>query len=395
MAELFNRRFVSLLTIVLFSSAMMAPLSALLPAYVEKELSLPPRFTGALDATPMIIAMVLFLIGGALTDMFGYKRTLLIGLAGMGVSGAVFLLVSLPLLFTAFVLIGIGWVLQTAGSQSYLLSVTAASRMGMGGALFFIAFTAGSSLGSVIIGPVAEYWGYSVMGYIMISGMAVVILLGLVLLPEVAPPAGAHQRSLRTSFAGYVNLWIRPQVRWLLAVRFLPTCAWGAATVAYPYLIFVATGTERQPAYYTATSLAVSACAQILTGRTCDRIGVRWPVRIAPIAMLISCLLTAIWADSLWALWVFGIALSASAWSLSTTMPVLMNSMAAGQERGKIVGATHLAWALGMGAGKFAAGWLLEIDPSACYIAGSALCAATAVWAWRDVSGPPSLTPQG
>ena len=384
-AGLLNRRFVTLLGVMFFAGAFTAPYDALLPAYVKSQLELPPRFTGILSAVPMIVSGVFFVVSGAVADTFGYRRTLLIGIAAWGGCGLVFLTSFPPLLFAAAFFIGCGFAMKTVGSQSYLMRVTASPRLGLGSAFFFIGFTLGGSTGNWVFGQVADEWGYRTTGFAMATGLAVVVVAGLALLPSVGMPVGEQRRTLRAGFAGYGGMLCRSRVRWLLAVRFLPTCAWGAATVAYPYLLFDATRLNQEPANFVAASLVVAACAQIVTGRVCDRFGVRWPIRIAPVAMLVACVLTAASADSIWGLWVFGIMLTASAWSLSTTMPALMNTMSSVHERGRIVGAAHVAWALGMATGRFGAGWLLEVDHAACYIAGSLFCAATVVCAWMVV----------
>jgi MFS family permease len=176
-----------------------------------------------------------------------------------------------------------------------------------------------------------------------------------------------------------------------LAIRFLPTCTWGASTVAFPHLLFKTTQTNQEPAFYTAASLIVAAFAQVLTGRLCDRLGLRWPVRLAAVALTLSCFLAALFADTRLGLWTCGIAVSASAWSLSTTMPALMSTMIEPHEKGRIVGAAHLAWAMGMGLGKYGGGLLLKIGPSAVYFAGCLFCVGAVVCAWaivRPQTGP-------
>lgn len=385
-AGLWNYRFVSLMAVTFLAAAFTASLTPLLPAYVEEQLQRPPRFTGFLAAMPMFVAGFLFLVGGALADRFGYKRILLLGLAGSGFNGLVFLFASSPLLIGISIFIGAGFALQAVGLQSYLLRATKSSRLGMGSAVFFMGCTLGGALGNLLFGPVADAWGYRAMGSMMVVGMGGVTVASLVLLPEIPLPSLSGQaRTLRSSFVGYGDLLSRTQVRWLLGVRFLAAFTWGTATFAFPYLLFVHTQVKRQPAFYAAASLAVAACAQILTGRLCDRFSVHWPVRIASVGLLLSCLCTAIWADSIVGLWIFGIAMTASAWSLSTTMPALMHLVSTEHEKGKIVGATHLAWALGMASGQMSSGRLLESGASACYWVGLIFAIATVICVWRMV----------
>lgn len=382
-SDLLTRRFVTLVVVLFAGAAFTSPLGSLLPAYVEEELQYPTWVTGALVAASLLVAGPLFLVGGALADTLGYKRTLLIGLAGSGICGFIFLAFNPAVLFGASVLIGVAFALHTAGAQSYLLGTVAAGRLGIGGALFFISVNLGGALGNVVFGPLADGWGYVTMGWAMVGGIVVIVVAASALLPGIEPPISAQRRTLLQSLTGYGPIVRRSRVRWLLGIRFLPTCMWGAATVAFPYLIFTATDSLSQPAFYTAASLLVATCGQLAIGRLCDHFGRRWPVRASAAAVLVFSLLAAVSASSLVGLWICGIGMTVSAWSLSTTMPGLMSEMSTPQEKGRIVGAAHLAWALGMVSGSAGAGWLLQFGPSVCYYVGSVCCAGAVVCAWR------------
>ncbi len=377
-----RRRFVLLLLITAGSAAFVAPWWSLLPAYVEKALERPPSVTGALYAVSMITAGFLYFLGGAAADSLGSRRTMLVGLAGLGVAGFFFVSTHLAVLFGLSLLIGLGNAFHTTGAMSYLMRAVSEARMGVGAGFFFVSMTLGMALGSLIFGPLADYWGYRPMGWIMVGGMAVMVVLGWTVLPEAGAAHTEHQ-SLREMVTGYRALMASHQVRWLLGVRFLPTCMWGAASVAFPYLLFVASGKNQVPAFYATTSMVMAACAQMLTGKFCDRFGLRVSLRGISLLIPVTTLLTAMWADSVAGLWIFGILYTCAAWALSTTMPALMNTVSEVGERGRIVGATHVAWAAGMAIGQIGAGWLLTVDPAACFYAGTVLCAASVFCAWK------------
>jgi MFS family permease len=78
------------------------------------------------------------------------------------------------------------------------------------------------------------------------------------------------------------------------------------------------------------------------------------------------------------ALWVFGVRGTCSAWSLSTTMPLLIDDAAGPGERGRLVGLTALAWNAGMLSGNQVAGKLASGPLGATYpglpFALAALC---------------------
>ena len=73
-AALLNRRFVSLLVISFFSTFLLAPLSILLPIYVEKELLRTPLFSGGLRALFLILGGLFAVPAGKLADDLGVKR---------------------------------------------------------------------------------------------------------------------------------------------------------------------------------------------------------------------------------------------------------------------------------------------------------------------------------
>ena len=106
-------RFVVLLAIVVLAGALSAPVESLLLAYVEEQLAEPLRGTGALDANFMVVASVVFLVGGALADSLGSKRTVLVGLIGTGAWASV--LLSGPLFGVVSNLIGAGFAFRTVG----------------------------------------------------------------------------------------------------------------------------------------------------------------------------------------------------------------------------------------------------------------------------------------
>ncbi|MEE2754530.1 MAG: hypothetical protein VX910_11150, partial [Candidatus Latescibacterota bacterium] len=74
-------------------------------------------------------------------------------------------------------------------------------------------------------------------------------------------------------------------------------------------------------------------------------------------------------------LYVWGIIAAASAWSLSTTMPGLIQLIARDEEKGKLVGTAHSVWSAGMLIGNLGGGWLVNFRPGMPFFIGSGLCA--------------------
>jgi MFS family permease len=182
-----------------------------------------------------------------------------------------------------------------------------------------------------------------------------------------------------------------------LMLRFLPTCYWGAHRLLLPLLIFRLTGTKAGAADYSAISLFVAAVCQLLTGRWCDRAGPRRPAMVAICLVTASTALTAVFANSLAGLYVFGVLGAASAWSLSTTMPRFIRDIAPEGGQATLVGVAHLSWSMGMLSGSLGGGYLLERRPDApglAFAAGALLCLAACVVTARliaSMAGAPEV----
>jgi MFS family permease len=135
-------------------------------------------------------------------------------------------------------------------------------------------------------------------------------------------------------------------------------------TLTLPLLIYRLTESNAAVSTFSAVTLAIAAVCQIATGRLCDQIG-RWrPIFVAATLETLSALGLALYADSITGIYVFGILAAASAWSLSTTMPGLLQLVARPGEQGRLVGLAHFAWSAGMLTGNLGAGHLIDINPA-------------------------------
>lgn len=360
LTPLLNKRFIALLIVSFFSSFVAAPLNSLLPVYVESELARAPIFSASLRAVFLILGGVFAVPAGRLADAWGVKPVYIIGVLGPILTGSVFFTGD-PLLLTFLCTgIGISFGFNSAGGQSYLISAAPASVIGIASAGYFLGNTLGAAAGNLLAGPIADAMGFQTLGICAtLSGVGLILLTTMVLPAIPKPESAGADRSL----SGLVKLIKRADVRLLLGMRYLPTSYWGAVTLLLPLLIFRLTGTNTAATTFTAISLSIAAVFQILTGRLCDRIG-RWrPLLISATLVAVSALGLALTGHTLWGLYTFGIIAAASAWSVSTTMPGLIQIIAEEGEKGRVVGAAHLAWSLGMLSGSLGAGKLIEWGP--------------------------------
>lgn len=359
-SELLNRRFIALLIVSFFSSFVSAPLNTLLPVYVEADLLGTPLFSGGLRAAFLILGGVFAVPAGRLADTWGVKPVYVLGTVGPILAGVIFYSGD-PLLLTALCTgIGISSGFNSAGGQSYLISAAPSSVIGIASAGYFLGNTLGSASGNFLSGPIADAFGFQTLGFCITLAGVVLVLMSILILPTIPSPKSADNGR---NLSALIQLFRRLDVCLLLGIRYLPTSYWGAVTLLLPLLIFRIAGTSTAATNYSAISLIIAACFQVLTGRLCDRIG-RWrPILVSASLVAISALGLALTAHTLTGIYVFGILATASAWSLSTTMPGLIQLIAREDEKGRVVGAAHLAWSLGMLSGSLGGGKLIDGGP--------------------------------
>ncbi len=380
-----DRRFLALLLVSFLISFLAAPRYALLPVYVEADLARSPLFAAGLRSTFLILGGVIAILAGRLSDRWGPKRVYVVGTLGPLLAGAVFLTPDPTSLALLCLGIGVTSGFDSAGGQSYLISAVGAARIGTASAGYFIGNTLGTALGNLLAGPIADARGYADLGRLAIAGSIALIFVAYLILPniEVHRPDGKEEES-RTTFAARREVWL------LLGLRYLPTSYWGAVTLILPLLIYRLSGSNAAVSTFSAVYLCVAAVCQIATGHLCDRIG-RWrPIFVATVLETISALGLALYCDSVTGIYVFGTLAAASAWSLSTTMPGLLQLVARPGERGRLVGLAHFVWSAGMLTGNLGGGRLIDVDPSLLFyisvglMVGALVCA---VGLWEEHRG--------
>jgi MFS family permease len=295
----------------------------------------------------------------------------------------------------ALVLLAAVWGLasgfQSAGGQSFMLAAVSRERLGIATAAYFLAGTLSGSLGAFAGGLLAERLGFATVAAGAAGAALAAVLLAAVFLPSMGRDESAAGKAGRVRWtAAYGDLLRRTDVRQLCAVRFLPTAAWGIASLAVPLLVFRHSASVATVGLYGTVSLAAASGAQLLTGRLVDHLSARdVPARrlVAPlaVAILASALACALVSTAGWVpgLFVAGTAWAMSAWALSTTMPPIIRGIGQGRDDGRLVALTHLVWSAGMLSGSFLAGALVDVHPAAPFGVAAACLALTAWIGWR------------
>ena len=358
----------------------------LFPVYAETILGETALFAALLRALPIGLGGISALIGGTLSDRFGRKPTILIGMTGAVVVGALFTTETPLFIWGILCYEGIASGFKTAGGQTYLISVVPPNRLGLATGLYFINMTVGSAVGSAIAGEVIDRINYSVFGIgaIILSGL---LFVGACLfLPRLMQRQSSDRQREQgeiwksaLNIEAYLNLIRRRNIQMLIGLRVFPTYYWGAVNLLMPILIARIAGVKAT-GYYGAMSLLFAFGCQLAVGRICDKIGHRTPALVANAIVTLLAFGVAFFHDSLIALEVFGILGAGAAWSLSTTIPRFINEFTEPDEKGHGVGLTHLAWSTGFLLGYVASGFLVNVSVHVPFIvAGTSLILSTGI----------------
>jgi DHA1 family inner membrane transport protein len=320
----------------------------------------------------LALAMLASLVGGTLSDRLGRKWTLLLGNVGFILGGLLFLTPKLGWIGLLGGVSGFCMGLHTLGGQSYLVDAAPSGYLGLSTALYNWGYTLGGALSSPAAGHILDQWGYGAFGGALTGFALLAVALNALYLPRLGAPAGHEQAGTKALF-GYGALARRPIVVLLVAMRFLPTLAYGAASVFLPLLLDSAGASKTVIAAYVTVSQAVASLAQVIVGRAADRWGGKWPTLFVYAVFVVSVLGTGSLAGRLWAVFAFGTAAAAAAWSLSTLLPGWVAHVTASAERGRVLGWIHLWWNVAMMLGSMLGGALYDRVPGLPFLLTGAL----------------------
>lgn len=339
----------------------------LFPVYTEAILEETALYAALLRALPIGLGGLSALIGGTLSDRFGRKPALLIGITGAVVVGGLFTTKAPLFIWGILCYEGLASGFKTAGGQTYLISVVPPKRLGWATGIYFISMTVGGAVGSAIAGEVIDGIGYRVFGLGAVSVAGVLFVGACFFLPRMGPGSSGRS-SAREGFwksalniEAYLDLGRRRNMRMLIGLRVFPTYYWGSVNLLMPILIARLAGIKAT-GYYGAVSLLFAFGCQLAVGRICDAVGHRLPAFVTNAVVTLLAFGVAFFHDSLVALEVFGVLGAGAAWGLSTTIPRFINEFTEPHEKGHGVGLTHLAWSTGFLLGYVASGFLINFS---------------------------------
>jgi MFS family permease len=350
-----------LLVVQLLTGIVLMPQRFFFPIYMEEHLGYAAIVISSWVAIGQFLGMIAAIVGGAVSDTLGRKWTLIFGLIGLVLGGMLYLVQVPGLVFAFWAISGIGLGFHAVGAEGYLIDAARPEHLGVFSALYNWGFTLGGALGSPVAGIVLDRRGFNTFGLLLFAVSSLTALGAVTFLPRLHRAAGKTETSWSRSLLGYRRVLRQPGVAFLGLMRFLPTCYYGMLSVLVPLLINRAADSKTSVALYATISQVLASLAQIVTGRAADRWGPRRPTLVAYVVLVSSGVGLAGTATHLWGFYIFGVAGLCAAWSLSTLMPSLVSITTSVEERGRVIGALHLLWNLGMMVGALVGGALVSI----------------------------------
>ena len=363
------RRLLILVAVLVFVDTMLyAALTPLLPHFAD-ELGLSKAWAGALVAAYPAGALVGGLPGGLAAARLGARRSVLVGLTGMGIASIGFAFAdSFWTLFAARFVQGFGSAFTWAGAFAWLLAAAPRQRRGeligsaMGAAVF-------GALFGPVIGAAAALAGRAVI-FCALAGLAVALGVWALRLedapPSEQPSTETLARAVRNRhFAGGLALMALASLLFgilsVLGPLHLSAAGWGAAAIGSVWLVGAALETVQAP----------------LVGRLMDRRGILLPVRAAlVVGSLVSLGLAAGGRPLVYAPC---IVIAAMAYGVLFTPAFAL--IAEGAERvslaqGMAFGVMNAAWAIGAVTGPAAGGAIANATGDWIpFVLASAMCA--------------------
>lgn len=256
----------------------------LLPFYAET-FGASALAIGLLSTSFSLMQFLFAPVWGRLSDRYGRRPIILIGLFGSGVSYVAFgLASSLAMLFAARILSGIAGA-NVPTAQAFIADSTPpeerAKGMGLIGAAFGLGFIFGPAIGGFLSG-----WGYTVPAFFAALLCFVNFAAACVLLPESLPRErrGAVRRQGRLDV--FRDAFGRPGLALVLAIFFLVMTAFASFEAMFALFAAARFGFDATTIGYVfaLVGLVLAVVQGVLVGKVVPRVGER---RLVPAAILL------------------------------------------------------------------------------------------------------------
>jgi len=358
----------------------------LLPFYAT-ELGAAPLQVGLIIASYSGMQFLFAPIWGSLSDRYGRRPLLLVGLVGSAASYVVFGLAhTLGILLFSRVIAGImGANIPVA--QAYIADSTSLERRARGMGLIGAAFGLGFIFGPAIGGALSR-WGYGLPGFVaaglsLSAATAAWVRLPESLAPENRVTGGMGAVSAITGRArAALRVMRRPRLRDPIGVFFLGTMGFAGFTTIFPLFLDRPLGLSaaHAGALFAVVGTVSAGVQGTLIGPMVERYGERANAALGG-ALLAAAIVAMGLLQTLvgTAISLLGVGVG---WGLlAPSLQSLVSRRALPNEQGEVLGVNQSAAALARVIGPIAAGWAFgALGAGMGFIAGGALIIVAAAW---------------
>lgn len=344
-----------LLVYTFFMVSGFAMLMPLVAVHYVNDLGFAAAAVGLAMAVRQLTQQGLALVGGLLSDRYGARRMICLGvlLRALGFAGLAFA-GDLPALLAAMVVSALGGALFEAPYQASIAALTTAQTRPRYYAISNWVSGVATTLGP-LIGVALLRFDFRVVCLVAAACFAFNFVVALALLPRVemperAPPSRGLGLVLRDKpFLGLVGLMM---LYWFLAIQI---------NISFPLLAQRLTGDVASVGLMFAVSAGLTVVLQYLLVRWLER---RWtPAQVLVAGVVLMSLATgAIGLASGFAAFLVCVAVFAiGAVMTRPTQQTLIADMADARALGTYLGVSSLSLAVGGGIGNIAGGWLIDV----------------------------------
>jgi MFS family permease len=364
-----RRLLVVLCAIVFVDTTFYAVVAPLLPHYAD-DLDLSKASAGILLAAYPAGTLAAALPSGLLAARIGPRRTVIVGLALLGVSSIAFAFArDVVVLDAARFIQGVAGACSWGGSLAWLVSEAPAERRGELIGTVFAASIGGSLLGPVL-GAIAGAVGTRPVFGAQAAAAVALTIVAIRMRGGAAGEAGGT--TLRATIAA-------PRVRLGMWLVVIPGLGFGVIDVLVPLrLDHLGAGQAGVAATFLIAAVGEGTLSPVV-GRVADRHGALRPIRAGLVAAALLVLLIPLPTVALLCSLLMILATAAFGTFWAPSMSLLSESAeAVGAHQGLAFGLVNLAWAVGMVSGAAGGGALAKATSDAVpYILLAVICGVT------------------
>lgn len=358
----------------------------LLPFYAT-ELGATPLEVGLIIASYSGMQFVFSPIWGSLSDRYGRRPLLLVGLFGSAASYVVFGLArSLEVLLLSRVIAGVmGANIPVA--QAYIADSTTAERRARGMGLIGAAFGLGFIFGPAIGGGLSA-WGYSLPGFVAAGLSLAAATAAWFRLPESLAPENRVRDGLGALSAiggrarSAARVLRRKRLRDPIGVFLLGTMGFAGFTTIFPLFLEQPLGLTALYAggMFALVGLVSAGVQGALIGPMVERYGEKANAATGGFILALGVIAMGL-IQTLTATIVSLLAVGVGWGLLAPSLQSLVSRRALPNEQGEVLGVNQSASALSRVIGPVAAGWAYgALGPGLGFVAGGLLIAGAALW---------------